>query len=206
MRQTLLIVLRRSTFPTYLSERGNVSLDSKILQILIDWHYFLQTLPTLQIRLISCFNRSYRFDWFCTCATQKTANVHTTHKGKTTVQMGRARSARPIGTVVRAREARAPLCVWCPKSALGSLCIVYLNNMFVYCIYFYTQCLDVDSKIWFLGQIWLKNMILGSNLAQKYDLFVGQFWLKNMICGSILAQKYDFGVKFGSKIWFRGQF
>ena len=32
-------------------------------------------------------------------------------KGKTTIPMGRARSARPIGTVVGAREARAHLCV-----------------------------------------------------------------------------------------------
>ena len=41
-------------------------------------------------------------------------------KGNTTVPMGRARSARPIGTVVGAREARAPfvyvvrgVCGWC---------------------------------------------------------------------------------------------
>ena len=38
----------------------------------------------------------------------RAANIHTRHKGKTTIPMGRARSARPIGTVVGAREARAP--------------------------------------------------------------------------------------------------
>ena len=53
-------------------------------------------------------------------ATQKTANIHTTHKGKTTVPMGRARSARPIGTVVCAREARAPFV--CGVNVGGLLC------------------------------------------------------------------------------------
>ena len=33
--------------------------------------------------------------------------------------------------------------VWCPESALGSLSIVYLNNMFAYCTYIYTQYMDV---------------------------------------------------------------
>ena len=38
---------------------------------------------------------------------KETANIHTTHKGKTKVPMGRS----PIGTFVGAREARAPFCV-----------------------------------------------------------------------------------------------
>ena len=38
---------------------------------------------------------------------RETANIHTTHKGKTKVPMGRS----PIGTFVGARAARAPLCV-----------------------------------------------------------------------------------------------
>ena len=38
---------------------------------------------------------------------KETANIHTTHKGRTKVPMGRS----PIGTFVRARAARAPLCV-----------------------------------------------------------------------------------------------
>ena len=49
-----------------------------------------------------------------TRATQKIANIHTTHKGKNNSTDGaarRARSARPIGIVVGARAARAPLCV-----------------------------------------------------------------------------------------------
>ena len=45
-------------------------------------------------------------------ATQKTANIHTTHKGKNnSTDGGGAEGAAPIGTVVCARAARAPLCV-----------------------------------------------------------------------------------------------
>ena len=42
----------------------------------------------------------------------KSSPTFTPHtKGTTTIPMGRARSARPIGIVVGARAARAPLCV-----------------------------------------------------------------------------------------------
>ena len=43
---------------------------------------------------------------------RKRSPTFTPHtKGTTTIPMGRARSARPIGIVVGARAARAPLCV-----------------------------------------------------------------------------------------------
>ena len=41
----------------------------------------------------------------------KRSPTFTPHTKGTTIPMGRTRSARPIGIVVGAREARAPLCV-----------------------------------------------------------------------------------------------
>ena len=58
------------------------------------------------------FYRVYRFYSFYTRATQKTANIHTTHKGKNNnTDGGSAEGAAPIGTVVCASAASAPLCV-----------------------------------------------------------------------------------------------
>ena len=54
-------------------------------------------------------------------------------KGRTTIPMGRARSARPIGTVVGAREARAPFV--CGANVAALLCVCFPSSVSV-CVCF----------------------------------------------------------------------
>ena len=65
--------------------------------------------------------RYYRFYRFYTCATKETANIHTTHKGRTKVPMGRRASRAAPSVLLFVRAKRAPLCVWC--ECWRSLCV-----------------------------------------------------------------------------------
>jgi len=83
------------------------------------------------------------------------------------------------------------------------LCVVWMLAVFCVarvCTWIICLCIAhiYTHYIWFLyGQLWLKNMISDSILAEKYELWV-QFWLKNIIVNLILAKK-----SFFTKVRFR---
>ena len=66
--------------------------------------------------------RYHRFYRFYTCATQRDRqHSHHTQRENKSTDGGGGEAAAPIGTFVRARAARAPLCVWC--ECWRSLCV-----------------------------------------------------------------------------------
>ena len=103
-----------------------------------------------------------------TCHTKDRQHSHHTQRENDTTNGGLPPSVLSARLFVCGVNAGGLLCGTCVL-ALGTL---YLNNMSVYCTYIHTTydfCMDnCGWRIWFLSQIWLKNMNYGSIFcAQK---------------------------------------